>query len=73
LDLTNAAEGAQCVLTLEIWSNNDYYYTTTRSFTIANFSEAYNAPKWHNHTGTEYPAEYIEVNQEDGVAIIDFS
>lgn len=73
LDLTNAAEGAQCILTLEIWSNNDYYYTTTRNFTIANFSEAYNTPKWHNHTGTEYPAEYIEVNQEDGVAIIDFS
>lgn len=73
LDLTNAAENTQCVLVLEIWSNNDYYYTTTRTFTITEFSEIYNSPKWHNHPGTEYPAEYIEVNQEDGVAIIDFS
>jgi hypothetical protein len=45
LDLTNAAEGVQCVLVLEVWSNNDYYYTTTRNFMTAIFSKQYNSPK----------------------------
>lgn len=73
LDLTNAKENTQYTLVLEIWSNNSYYYKTTRIFEIAEFSSEYSAPRWNKHTGSDYAAEDVEINQEDGVVIIDFN
>lgn len=74
LDLENTEENAQYALVLEIWSNNDYYYTTTRIFKIDAFASEYKtSPKWNNRSELGYPDEEIEINQEDGVAIINFS
>lgn len=77
LDLENTNESSKYVLVVELWSNNDYYYTTTRVFIIAAFASSYTAPRWHNRTEAKFLTEdmrgYIQVNQEDGVAIIDFT
>lgn len=78
LDLENTDDKYQYVLVLDLWSNNDYHYTTNRIFAISKFADAYNSlPKWHKRIEADYNTTdmlgYIEVNQEDGVAIIDFS
>lgn len=77
LDLESAKESTKYALVVELWSNNDYYYTTTRNFIIATFASSYIAPRWHNRKEAKFLTEdmrgYIQVNQEDGVAIIDFT
>lgn len=74
LDLGNAKENHLYILVLEIWSNNGYYYTTTRTFKIAEFSDEYDATqiRWNDHPELNYAPGDIEINQEDGIAIINF-
>ena len=77
LDLEDTVESTKYVLVVELWSNNDYYYTTTRVFVIASFASDYNPPRWHNRKEAKFLTDdmrgYIQVNQEDGIAIIDFT
>ena len=78
LDLESLEEDNTYVLNVELWTNNNYYVTTTRIFSIALFNDTFFVnPIWHNRTESKYLKDnmrgYIEVNQEDGIAKIRFS
>lgn len=76
IDMHHAKPGGDYLLVVDIWSNNEYYKQETRSFKIDVFEEGFAPPRWNQKrkNGEYYKsADWLEVNQEDGVVNIDFS
>lgn len=79
LDMNDGYAEQRYLLLVDIWSNNEYHKILERRFRIEEFGNELSEeeqPRWNNRKEAKYRSgvnkRHIEVNQEDGIAKINF-